>query len=461
MSVRRIWTIAFLLLTLVITVTGQATAQEAVPTATAELPLTAIPDGTWLVGDEVSAGIYSAPGGAQCAWKRLSGFGGTTDDIIASDFGIVRPIVEISQTDIGFTTSDCGAWTLIKQVSTPTSAKTPTQAPTLATTPTATRTAASTAPSSPTPTARPTSAPTPTPAAKRLTGSLGSRGNPVPFSQAVRVGSWEVTVLGIVADATNDVLQKNRWNDPPEKGNQFFVVTVKAKYLGSSSARFDGDYRLRALGPSGVVYSTFENSCGVIPNELPDPELFRGGQILGAECWEIASTDADSLVMLLDPNFYAEDKRVWFSLQDATTGGKEEEPTVTAAPTPVVTIPRGWSPIVNRRLGYSFAVPRGWSNFDMQTGQLGQIIRFIDPSAAQQVDELLASPGAENAGHLAIELKIFSRPPIASLAGVGIVPLDDDIPTANVMQWLSRAIESFDTISVEVKSLALPTICPP
>ena len=80
-------------------------------------------------------------------------------------------------------------------------------------------------------------------------------------------------------------------------------------------------------------------------------------------------------------------------------------------------------------------------------------MRFIDPSAAQEVDELLASPGAENAGHLAIELKIFSRPPIASLAGVGIVPLDDDIPTANVMQWLSRAIESFDTIPVEVKSL--------
>ena len=453
MSVRRIWTIAYLLLILVITVTGHASAQEAVPTATAELPLTTIPDGTWLVSVEVSAGIYSAPGGAQCAWKRLSGFGGTTNDIIASDFGIVRPIVEISLTDMGFTTSGCGAWTLIEKVSTPTSTLTPTQAPTRAPTPTATRTPASTATSSPTPTARPTSASTPTPAAKRLTGSLGSQGNPVPFGQSVRVGSWEISVVQTLPDATKDVLQENPWNDPPKKGSQFFMVSVKAKYLGSNSARFDGSYRLRALGPSGLVYTTFENSCGVIPNELSDPELFRGGQIEGAECWQIASEDADSLVMILYPDFLSDGKRVWFSLQDDSTGDTEEEPAATAAPTPVVTVPRGWSPVVNRRLGYSLAVPRGWSIFDLQTGQLSQIMRFIDPSAAQQVDELLASPGAENAGHLAIELKIFSRPPIASLAGVGIVPLDDDIPTANVMQWLSRAIESFDTIPVEVKSL--------
>ena len=459
MSVRRIWTIAYLLLTLVITVTGHASAQEAVPTATAELPLTTIPDGTWLVSVEVSAGIYSAPGGAQCAWKRLSGFGGTTDDIIASDFGIVRPIVEISQTDIGFTTSDCGAWTFIKQVSTPTSTSTPTQVPTPAATPTATRAPASTATSSPTPTARPTSAstPTPTPAAKRLTGSLGSRGNPIPFGQAVRVDSWEISVVKTVPDATKDVLQENPWNDPPEKGSQFFMVSVKAKYLGSNSARFDGSYRLRALGPSGLVYTTFENSCGVIPNELSDPELFRGGQIEGAECWQIASEDADSLVMILYPDFLSDGKRVWFSLQDDSTGDTEEEPAATAAPTPVVTVPRGWSPVVNRRLGYSLAVPRGWSAFDLQSGQLSQIMRFIDPGAAQEVDELLTSPGAENAGHVAIELAIFSRPPISSFLYAGIAPLDDDIPTENVVKWLSEVMESDELDPVKVQGLKAGT----
>ena len=231
------------------------------------------------------------------------------------------------------------------------------------------------------------------------------------------------------------------------------MVTVKATYHGSDSSEFDGSYRLRALGPSGLVYTTFENSCGVIPNVLLDPELFKGGQIEGAECWEIASADADSLVMILNPEFLSDGKRVWFSLQDTSTGGTEEEPAATAAPTPVVTIPRGWSPVVNRSLGYSLAVPPGWNIFDLQSGQLAQIMRFVNPAAAQQVDELLASPGAENAGHLAIQFAIFSRPPIASLAGVGIVPLDDDIPAENVIKWLRGVLESFDTIPLDVQSL--------
>ncbi len=479
MSVRHNCKIAIVLLILVVTVAGHASAQEEAPTATSEFPLTAVPEGTWLVGNEVSAGIYSAPGGAQCAWKRLSGFGGTNDEIIASGSGNVRLIVEISQTDMGFSTSGCGAWTLIRKLSTPTSTMTPTKEPTREPTPTPTKTPGSTATSTPTPIATPTSTPrsvrqvrlpwdhtptpmatptsTPTPATKRLTGTLGSRWNPVPFGQAVRVGSWEISVVQTVPDATKDVLQENPWNDPPKKDSQFYMVFVKAKYLGSSSVRFDGSYRLRALGARGVVYTTFENSCGVIPNELSDPELFRGGQIEGSECWEVASSDVDSLVMLLEPDFLSEGKRVWFSLKGTTSVGKEEQPTITTGPTPVVTIPRGWSTIVNKHLGYSLSVPSGWSVFDLRTGQLSQIMRFVDPAAAQEIDEILDSPEAEYAGHVAIELAIFSRPPISSIMYVGIAPLDDDIPTENVVKWLRDELESEELDPIEVHNLKAGT----
>ena len=140
MSGKRFWTIAIAVIMLMIAATGYASAQgqtpTTTPTATTELPLTAIPDGTWLVGDEVPSGIYSAAGGAQCSWKRLSGFGGTFDDTIAGDFGVVRPIVEITPTDNGFSTSGCGLWTLVKPPSTPT----PTPAAALTPTPTSTPT---------------------------------------------------------------------------------------------------------------------------------------------------------------------------------------------------------------------------------------------------------------------------------------------------------------------------------
>ena len=150
--------------------------------------------------------------------------------------------------------------------------------------------------------------------------ALGSRENPVPFGTTVEVKGeettdhWEITVLGTTPDATAIVLSKNPYNDPPEEGNQFYIVRVQAKYLGPDSTEFWGSYRLRALGAGGVVYTTFEHSCGVIPDELPDPELFAGGTVEGNVCWQISSGDADSLMVFLEPEGYSDRNRTWFSL---------------------------------------------------------------------------------------------------------------------------------------------------
>ena len=76
-------------------------------------PLTTIPDGTWLVGEEVPVGTYAATGADLCYWERLSGFSGTFDDIIANDLGEGRHIITTASTDAGFYTSDCGTWTHI------------------------------------------------------------------------------------------------------------------------------------------------------------------------------------------------------------------------------------------------------------------------------------------------------------------------------------------------------------
>ena len=134
-------------------------------------------------------------------------------------------------------------------------------------------------------------------------------------------------------------------------------------------------------------------------------------------------------------------------------------PTATPAPIPKVSIPNGWSKVENERLGYSFAVPRGWSVFDLQSGQLSQIMRFVSADAAKQVDDALTGPGGEYAGHLAIQLAIFSNPPIAALAGVGIYPnLDDNISTESLVEWLTEQLESLPLpVPVEVQSLEAGT----
>ena len=73
-------------------------------------PVESMTDGTWLVGPEVQPGTYTAPGGDLCYWERLSGFGGSLDEIIAAEFGEGRQIVTIEATDEGFRTNGCGEW---------------------------------------------------------------------------------------------------------------------------------------------------------------------------------------------------------------------------------------------------------------------------------------------------------------------------------------------------------------
>ena len=150
---------------------------------------------------------------------------------------------------------------------------------------------------------------------------FGIREMPVPYGTTATVrfnetDHWEITVLGVQPDATSAVLAANQFNDAQEEGNQLFIVTVRAKYLGPDSTRFSGGFRLRSLGDSGVVYTTFQNSCGVIPDELPDPELFTNGMVEGNECWQIVSSDADSLVMIVEPSGISlEGGRAWFALE--------------------------------------------------------------------------------------------------------------------------------------------------
>ena len=161
------------------------------------------------------------------------------------------------------------------------------------------------------PTATATLFPTATP-----TPSVGTtRQNPVPFGTAAQSpDGWEVTVVEVIHNATNIILAENQFNDPPEGGNQFYLATLRVKYLGEGSSSFRGHPFLKAVGAQGTFY---EKSCGVKPNALDTPEVFSGVEFTGNVCWEIVSTDAVSLQMVMDrlgDGVISRSHRVWFSL---------------------------------------------------------------------------------------------------------------------------------------------------
>ena len=65
-------------------------------------------DGTYIVGENLEPGIYRSTGTNLCYWERMSGFGGTFEEIIAN--GNEGTIIDIAASDAGFKTERCGQW---------------------------------------------------------------------------------------------------------------------------------------------------------------------------------------------------------------------------------------------------------------------------------------------------------------------------------------------------------------
>ena len=134
--------------------------------------------------------------------------------------------------------------------------------------------------------AKPTLMPTPsqTPTTRPLGTSLN---NPVEAG-GVLSGSngTEIVVTNITADAWGLVRAENQFNDPPGEGNRFYLVAVEvANVSGDDSINvFESDFKL--IGENRTVYTTFDDSCGVIPDPL-DGELFVGGRTSGNICFQI------------------------------------------------------------------------------------------------------------------------------------------------------------------------------
>ena len=73
-------------------------------------------DGTWIVGADITPGTYKTPGPTNgvCVWHRLSGFGGTMDEVAGHGASYGGPgVVTITDADKGFMSSGCEGWTLV------------------------------------------------------------------------------------------------------------------------------------------------------------------------------------------------------------------------------------------------------------------------------------------------------------------------------------------------------------
>jgi len=68
-------------------------------------------DGTYRVGRDISPGLWKNTDSSNyCYWQRVSGFGGTLDEIIDNGLSDQLQVVRIQPTDVGFSAQSCGTW---------------------------------------------------------------------------------------------------------------------------------------------------------------------------------------------------------------------------------------------------------------------------------------------------------------------------------------------------------------
>ena len=71
--------------------------------------------GTWLIGEEISPGLWQNSDSSQgCSWMRLSSLGGgpSAANATGSTSATVL-VIQITAADVAFHSSGCGTWTRI------------------------------------------------------------------------------------------------------------------------------------------------------------------------------------------------------------------------------------------------------------------------------------------------------------------------------------------------------------
>lgn len=162
-------------------------------------------------------------------------------------------------------------------------------------------------------------------------GTGESRESLLPFGEGGEVGAFRIRVAEVTPDARAEILAASPINSPPTEGNQFYMVGVEIVYTGEES--IDPAYALnfQSVGQRNRGYEAFNADCGLPPEPVVQVgEMFEGATAEFNVCWQIDVSDADSLVMYVDPFLSSGDEnRAWFSLDAPATPQGTPSPSAT------------------------------------------------------------------------------------------------------------------------------------
>jgi len=118
-------------------------------------------------------------------------------------------------------------------------------------------------------------------------------------------------------------------------------------------------------------------------------------------------------------------------------------PTPTPIPTPQVTVPQGFAPVVDERLGYSLAVAPGFGAFDLRSPQLAQMAgMFGQGEAIAQLSTFLDTPEGQAVGVVyaadLMSAMFGGLPTVLNVAVIDAPGMTSDV----LLTWLQGMIEA-------------------
>lgn len=136
-------------------------------------------------------------------------------------------------------------------------------------------------------------------------------------------------------------------------------------------------------------------------------------------------------------------------------------PTATPVPTPQVTIPSNFTPVLDENLGYSLAVPGGWSALDLRSAQFQNMANtFGMGSQLAPLNEFLDSPEGEALGVIYVtDLMSAMFGGLPTLLNVTVIDAPGQTPDS-LLGWLEGMIEANASMlgDASIESLETATI---
>lgn len=130
--------------------------------------------------------------------------------------------------------------------------------------------------------------------------AAGTRTDPILRGTGARIGDWYIEIVGFRQNANELIAAENQFNDPPAEGRQFAMATIQLTYKGDDIGNLF-DLSFKAVGKSNVAYTTYGDSCGVVPDgSLFVSDIFPDGMVKVNYCWSVRSEDASNLLVYVE-----------------------------------------------------------------------------------------------------------------------------------------------------------------